>query len=308
MLMNMIMAVCMYPTMLIVYYVLRNEMTSKSNRIGKNKSVFGVAMTAGQMADPEISELSEDFLRQLKTGFIVMAIFPLITFVIPWFSISFTLWMMWIVLFIVVLGIPYAKAHKKTRQIKADRGWYTDEVSEDSSENDDHWILGMFYYNPHDKHLMVKPRLGTGSTVNMARPLGKICCAFIIVAILSIPAMCIWLIAEEFVPIHLTIEDNALKANHILNNYTIPINHIEELEVLDKLPRMSRTNGTNMDTLMKGNFSNKTYGNFKVFLNPQNTIFLKIKAANTLYILSGHDDLETQTIYTHLRSHLPTSQ
>lgn len=302
MLVNILMMACMYPAMLIAYFVMRNEMTTGSNRIGKNRFMFGVAMTAGQMADPEIVELTDDFKRRLKKGFIAMAIFPLISFVTPWFSISFTIWMLWILLFFVVLGVPYYKAHKRARQIKADRGWYVDGDSQDPTADDDHWIVGIFYYNPQDKHTMVKPRVGTGNTINMARPIGKILGFILIIIMLSLPATCIWVMAEEFVPIHLVIEDTTLEANHIRSSYTIPISLIEEIELLDKLPKMSRDNGTSMDTLRKGNFSNKSYGDFKVFLNPKNTVFLKIKAADTLYIMSGYDDDETKAIYQNLQN------
>lgn len=43
--------------------------------------------------------------------------------------------------------------------------WYVDE--------DDCWIGGMIYYNPNDSHLIVNNRIGTVTTVNLARKGGK---------------------------------------------------------------------------------------------------------------------------------------
>ena len=40
-------------------------------------------------------------------------------------------------------------------------------------DDDDQWILGMFYYNPNDNRLNVEKRLGYGGTVNIAHPAGK---------------------------------------------------------------------------------------------------------------------------------------
>ena len=41
-------------------------------------------------------------------------------------------------------------------------------------DDDDNWILGMFYYNKKDTRLNVEKRLGYGSTINMAHPAGKV--------------------------------------------------------------------------------------------------------------------------------------
>ncbi len=45
------------------------------------------------------------------------------------------------------------------------KGAYVDE--------DDLWLWGIFYYNPQDSHLLVNNRVGTNSSVNLARPMGK---------------------------------------------------------------------------------------------------------------------------------------
>jgi len=41
-------------------------------------------------------------------------------------------------------------------------------------DDDDNWILGMFYYNKNDTRLNVEKRLGYGATVNFAHPAGKV--------------------------------------------------------------------------------------------------------------------------------------
>ena len=51
-------------------------------------------------------------------------------------------------------------------------------------DDDDCWILGMFYYNPNDTRLNVEKRFGYGGTVNIAHPAGKV--IMIITAILLI--------------------------------------------------------------------------------------------------------------------------
>jgi uncharacterized membrane protein len=51
-------------------------------------------------------------------------------------------------------------------------------------DDDDCWILGMFYYNPNDTRLNVEKRFGYGGTVNIAHPAGKV--IMIITAILLV--------------------------------------------------------------------------------------------------------------------------
>ena len=41
-------------------------------------------------------------------------------------------------------------------------------------DDDDNWILGMFYYNKNDTRLNVEKRLGYGATINIAHPAGKV--------------------------------------------------------------------------------------------------------------------------------------
>ncbi len=52
-------------------------------------------------------------------------------------------------------------------------------------DDDDYWILGMFYYNPGDMHLNVPKRAGVGMTINMAHPAGKAITAISILVILG---------------------------------------------------------------------------------------------------------------------------
>lgn len=169
-----------------------------------------------------------------------------------------------------------------------------------NEEDDDCWILGMFYYNKEDKHTFVEARIGYGATTNMATSLGKGLMVFSGIAILSIPVLCIWMIMIEFTPIKLDIRENYLIAEQLKTDYQIDIREIEELELVDELPKLSKNRGTGMDNLYKGNWHIVYAGDCEVFLNPQNQIFLKFKADGELYYMSASDDHRTQEIYTKL--------
>ena len=51
---------------------------------------------------------------------------------------------------------------------------YARDTELELTDDDDNWILGMFYYNPNDTRLNVEKRLGYGATINLAHPAGKV--------------------------------------------------------------------------------------------------------------------------------------
>lgn len=177
---------------------------------------------------------------------------------------------------------------------------YQDKMDLDGEDEERAWIWGIFYYNPRDSHTFVNKRLGIGSTVNLATSGGKVNLLFTALILLIIPISCIWCMLEEFTPISLTLQDGTLYARHYKISYTIPEESIDELALLDEVPKSRRTNGTAADNLQKGTFRNKEDGKVQLFLNPQNHLFLRIEADGTIYYLSGYDDAETKDIYTRL--------
>lgn len=51
---------------------------------------------------------------------------------------------------------------------------YERDIELELQDDDDNWILGMFYYNKNDTRLNVEKRLGYGATINLAHPAGKV--------------------------------------------------------------------------------------------------------------------------------------
>ena len=59
-------------------------------------------------------------------------------------------------------------------------------------DDDDYWILGMFYFNPNDTRLNVEKRFGYGGTVNIAHPAGKVIMIVTAVLLLATIGFLIW--------------------------------------------------------------------------------------------------------------------
>lgn len=70
-----------------------------------------------------------------------------------------------VIMVVVIIGVI------NQRQVESR---YARDTELELQDDDDNWILGMFYYNPNDTRLNVEKRLGYGATVNFAHPAGKV--------------------------------------------------------------------------------------------------------------------------------------
>ena len=200
-------------------------------------------------------------------------------------------------LYILATIVLLVIAVKKRRSVDAS---YKDKMDVEQLDDDDKWIWGMIYYNPKDKHSMVEQRVGIGTTMNMATPAGKGLAAFSGLAILSLPAVCVWLILLEFIPIQLFVEGNMLVASQIREEYTVSVTSMENVTLLEELPKLSKVSGTGMEELKKGTFRIPEEGKCQVFMNPTNSLFIRFEASGTTYYMSGYDDKETMEVYEEL--------
>lgn len=157
-------------------------------------------------------------------------------------------------------------------------------------DEDDYWPYGAFYYNPKDTSTIVNSRIGFGSTMNMARPASKIITIVAMLLLLSLPFLGIWMVKEEFTPIHLSLTDTSIQAYHLHLEYEIPFDDIIDCYLLTELPRTSRNFGSGMENVYKGNFSVKGIANnCQVCLNPNVDLFLVIQTEERTYLFSMSD-------------------
>lgn len=117
MVVQIIFFITMYPMLFIFYFVMRGVGDAK------NGYSFGLRMKAEWAKDVEVQEVVQQYCKELKKLTIGLAVIPLITFLIPYISISFTIWMLWLMVAISVPAIPYIRANQKIRELKAERGW-----------------------------------------------------------------------------------------------------------------------------------------------------------------------------------------
>ena len=166
----------------------------------------------------------------------------------------------------------------------------------DASDDDRHWIWGIMYYNPKDRHVIIENRMGTGTSMNMATSIGKGMTIFALLTLLIIPVSCVWMIMLDFTPLDTSVINNTIVCTHLNVEYEIPLENITSYTVITELPEVTKVNGNGMDNIYSGTFEIYREGMFEAFLNPQNSLFVKIQTNREIYYISGVDDAATQEI------------
>ena len=174
-------------------------------------------------------------------------------------------------------------------------GFYIDE--------DDRWVFGLLYFNPDDSNLMVNDRVGVGTSINLARPAGKAIAAALALVLLCLPLTGVFIAEELSAPVTLELSGQTIRASHVLTSYEIASDDVESVEVVDRLPDMTRTFGGAADTFLEGDFSSKEYGPLKVCLDPEVGPWLLVRTkGGTTYLLGASDSVRTATVLEGLRA------
>lgn len=168
------------------------------------------------------------------------------------------------------------------------------------ADEDDVWLLGSLYYNPADTRVMVAKRLGLGTTVNLATPVGKWTMAVLIVIIVGSlfvgPAMGV----ADSIPTELELRGSApavLVASHgKREKYTLSADRISDVQLRDSLPACSRTVGTGLDHYLEGDFYVTGEGQAYFCLDPTAAVFLRVEANGIVYWFTGDSAEETQAV------------
>jgi len=191
-----------------------------------------------------------------------------------------------------IICVAVVRIELNTRKIQekltaeSGKNWYVDD--------DDKWIGGILYYNPNDSNLIINNRIGTNSTINLAKTSGKIIMGLIVLMLVAMPFTGAFINAASSKPINLELTETAIVSSRSKSEYTVPYEEISDVQLLDELPdKMVRTFGTSMENLLKGNFSASGIGSMKVCLDPNYAPFILVTTDDGQHYLFGCRDSET---------------
>ncbi|HHW48789.1 MAG TPA: hypothetical protein GXX14_09265 [Clostridiaceae bacterium] len=116
---NILMFVCCYIALPIIYFMMRNEAKAKKN------IVIGVTLPYSARTSAEVQSICNKFRKNLDIMFIIMTLICIGAIFIPSFSISFTYYMTWLVFAVIIPGFIYISSNKKLRKLKVENNWYS---------------------------------------------------------------------------------------------------------------------------------------------------------------------------------------
>ncbi len=113
---NIILLIGMYPAIFIIYF------TMKYSGKNRNGTMFGLCV-------PRDEQLAEEFYRQvenkqvwyqhrMRSTFFIFLVLPLISIAVPYLSIQFTIWMLWLLLAIVFFELPCIMVNRELKEWK----------------------------------------------------------------------------------------------------------------------------------------------------------------------------------------------
>lgn len=114
---NLIMAVCFYGCLVLVYAELRNQTRHQKGLL------LGVTLPAEADALPEVSQTVRTFKKQLNFLCILLILVSIPIFFIQNFSISLTLWMVWLIVILALPYLPYIRANRKLKALKKEKNY-----------------------------------------------------------------------------------------------------------------------------------------------------------------------------------------
>ena len=114
---NLFLAVCFVPILLVMYFVMLNE------RKPKNNIILSTTLPKEAWEDPRVLTIKRRFVKELTITCIVLALFYLPVLFMEYISFILTYTMLWLDAVIVVPYIPYCRSVKAMRTLKKEN-WY----------------------------------------------------------------------------------------------------------------------------------------------------------------------------------------
>lgn len=170
------------------------------------------------------------------------------------------------------------------------------------ADDDEYWIRG-YYYNPSDSRTTIEKRYGYGYTYNMATTKGKVIGwglpLLIIPLLLVLSVMFIRLDTASF---SLSINGDTARISAPFYGYSFNVKDIEEVKMMDSVPKGTRTNGAATGKYSLGNFNLNEYGRSKLYVYNENPPFILIKLKDMYIFLNGKTRDKTDEYYRMLTS------
>lgn len=200
-----------------------------------------------------------------------------------------------LVVCVSVIGIEFRVRRLQEKLTEnSGQGYYVDE--------DDRWIWGMIYYNPNDARLTINNRTGVGTTINLARRSGQILMGVGLALLLACPLIGVWEMRMERAPVELEVTETELVGSHYGGEWSVALEDIAEIQVLEERPPLRRVAGTGMESALTGQFNADGWGRVTVCIDPRTGPWLLVTAVDgKLYLFGASEEGAAE----HIAANLP---
>ena len=170
-------------------------------------------------------------------------------------------------------------------------------------DDDEYWKTG-FYNNPADPKVLVKNRLSdTNYSFNLGNKAGK---AIMWSLQAVVAGFIIWFVAimipDINVQLNTAITDNYLTVKSVGVKSSMNIENINEVQLMDKMPKDSftRTNGGATEEYNIGNYKGNTYGKCMLFIYKGNAPYILVQTDTQTMFFNAKDSSMTKQWYEQL--------
>ncbi len=222
----------------------------------KGNKFFSMTLPEEAFHHHAIEAIKQRYVKQITISFGLMIGLScgqiMISF--SYMSISLMYFFFTLLLSLILPMIWYIKANESTRALKVKEGWEAGAYIRGIHE-DDFWIRGILYHNPHDSARQVNKRMGIGLTPNLAYASARWLYFILMVGGISlIVFLCGGLYYMETKVPEYTLEENELVVHYPIYYYRVALNEIQDVKILKEPPAMSKSNGIETDRFARGFF------------------------------------------------------
>ena len=254
--------------------------------------------------------MNQLYKKYVSLGLIMMSLLNTIAFsyVVAEYMLHSTLYGLDIIVYsiidftgsIIMIAFFIIARRKRTEVLAADdTPLYVDD--------DEYWKYG-FYYNPNDRHMLVKNRLydmnyAFNYASRGAQVLVGILTVFITASIIFTVAV---LVPFIHVKMDVYITDDTFMAAGGGYKCSININDIQEVQLFNEMPKdnFTRINGGSTNEYDVGNYKGRTYGRCMLFIWDGYSPVLMIKSSNKTVFVNSKEDGYTRQMYDELVSYV----
>jgi uncharacterized membrane protein len=215
-------------------------------------------------------------------------------------SVDFSIWVGGILMVSLIPLVVIIAVHNKIRGLEY-RYAHTNGKSY-FNDDDEFWRYGMVYYNPDNEAVLVRKRIGIGSTVNMATRGGKLIAygSAALAAAILIPVMLLLARSDAVAPSLIINEDRTASIVNTEYPYTFSLDDMLDVTLEEQLPSGFRSNGIATSVYARGNFSLNDLGDAKLYVFKKSPPFIVIKLPDLHVIFNEEEAAATTELYDQL--------